>query len=390
MSAKRTLLIVDDEPDIIQSLQDLLRRDYRVIGATNPEDGLKLLAKEDVQVIMSDQRMPGMQGVEFLGRCHELSPHAVRLLFTGYADLVAVIDAINEGQVYRYINKPWIPLELEATIREAFDHWELQAEKRTLVQDLETANASLAATNEALLTEKELRSSFIKVLSHELRTPLTILLAAIDMTRRCGVEKSEMWLNRIDDAGLRLKNLVGNLVSALEAGRFETLIERAPTDITELVKIAAEDIRPFIELRKQVLDVSIANGIGSIDLDASKMRNLIDNLLTNAVKFTPDGGRIGIAAERAKGGALHLTVKDDGDGVTAATADRVFEEFFTDFDVSHHSSGNFAYRTRGLGLGLAVVKAIVELHDGTIDVQSEVGKGTQFIVVIPDSNLGHP
>src|SRR4028119_1576228 len=114
MVERRTILVVDDEPDVVKSVQDLLRLDYRVLGATRPEDALNLLTTNDVHVVLSDQRMPEMNGVEFLSRVRDQHPDAVRLLFTGYADIKAVIDAINEGNIYRYVAKPWDPDELQA------------------------------------------------------------------------------------------------------------------------------------------------------------------------------------------------------------------------------------------------------------------------------------
>src|SRR5260370_15483148 len=105
MTRRHTVLVVDDEPDVVQSVQDLLRLDYRVLGATRAEEALKLVQEEEVQIVMTDQRMPAMTGVEFLRRLRGEHPDAIRLLFTGYADIKAVIDAINQGKVYRYITK---------------------------------------------------------------------------------------------------------------------------------------------------------------------------------------------------------------------------------------------------------------------------------------------
>src|ERR1700722_7452019 len=105
MAAKPSLLVVDDEPDLVQSVKDLLRRDYNVLGAPRASEGLQIMEREHVQVVISDHRMPDMTGVEFLRRIKELHPEAIRLLFTAYSDMAAVIDAINQGSVFRYISK---------------------------------------------------------------------------------------------------------------------------------------------------------------------------------------------------------------------------------------------------------------------------------------------
>ena len=109
MAPRHTLLVVDDEPDVVQSVQDLLRRQFRVLGATQADEGLRLLREQEVHVVMSDQRMPGTSGVEFLARVRAERPDVVRLLFTGYADLKAVIDAINEGHVTATSPSPGTP-----------------------------------------------------------------------------------------------------------------------------------------------------------------------------------------------------------------------------------------------------------------------------------------
>src|SRR4051812_44688802 len=100
MAARHTILIVDDEPDVVQSVRDLLRLDYKVLGATNTQDAMRLMHEHSVDVIMTDQRMPEMTGVQLLDQIKIPHPEATRLLFTGYADIRAVIDAINQGNVY--------------------------------------------------------------------------------------------------------------------------------------------------------------------------------------------------------------------------------------------------------------------------------------------------
>src|SRR5688500_111562 len=97
--SRHTILVVDDEPDVVESVKDLLRFDHRVLGATSPAEALRLLQTEEVHVVMTDQRMPEMTGVQFLSKVRGASPDAIRLLFTGYADIKAVIDAINQGSV---------------------------------------------------------------------------------------------------------------------------------------------------------------------------------------------------------------------------------------------------------------------------------------------------
>src|SRR5271169_3873816 len=153
---KHSLLVVDDEADLVHSVQDLLRFDYRVLGATRATDGLKIMEQEPIHIVMSDQRMPEMNGVEFLKRLRERYPDTVRLLFTAYADIKAVIDAINQGNVYRYISKPWEPQELQAVLRQAVEHYDLLAERKRLVVELEEKNRQLESANAELRQGNEI------------------------------------------------------------------------------------------------------------------------------------------------------------------------------------------------------------------------------------------
>ena len=121
---KYTLLVVDDEPDVCDSVYDLLRREFNVLKARSAAEGCQLMQDNEVHIIMTDQRMPQISGVEFLSKVRGRNPKAVRMLFTGYADLEAVIAAINQGHVFHFLKKPWRPEELEAAVREAAVEYE--------------------------------------------------------------------------------------------------------------------------------------------------------------------------------------------------------------------------------------------------------------------------
>jgi len=123
-SAKYTLLIVDDEPDVCDSVHDLLRREFRVLKAHSGQEGFRLMQEEEVHIIMTDQRMPQVSGVELLTRVKARNPQAVRMLFTGYADLESIIAAINQGHVYQFLKKPWQPEELIEAVRQAAVEYE--------------------------------------------------------------------------------------------------------------------------------------------------------------------------------------------------------------------------------------------------------------------------
>ncbi|MDG3003452.1 response regulator [Paludisphaera mucosa] len=133
---KHCLLIIDDEPNVCDSVHDLLRREYRVLKAHSGEEGYKVMQEEEVHIVMSDQRMPQITGVELLTRLKSRYPQAVRMLFTGFADLESVIAAINQGHVFQFIRKPWQPEELLEAVRQAaceYDRLEQAASERELL-----------------------------------------------------------------------------------------------------------------------------------------------------------------------------------------------------------------------------------------------------------------
>jgi signal transduction histidine kinase len=384
MIRRHTLLIVDDEPDVVQSLRDLLRREYNVLGATHAREGLRLLHEQPVQVVMSDQRMPEISGVEFLRSVRRACPEAIRLLFTGYADIKAVIDAINEGHVYRYITKPWDPDELLTVLHQAGEQYDLLQERQQLLEDLRRKNQELEQANAELRQANALKEAFINVASHELRTPLTILLSLPELALRMPDQNALTadWFRRIQQAGTRLHRLVEQLLQMLRAGCFDRPLDRRPTDCAALVREAVEDVRPFVELRRQHLSVDLAPDLGMIDVEAGKIRVCLDNLLSNAIKFTPDQGTIEVHGRR-DGEMVRLQVRDSGVGISAADLPHIFEPFFTEVDVSRHSSGQFEFGRRGLGLGLSVARAFVQAHGGTLDLDSTAGQGTTFTVTLP-------
>jgi response regulator RpfG family c-di-GMP phosphodiesterase len=134
---KHTLLVVDDEPDVCDSVHDLLRREFKVLKARSAAEGYKLMETHEVHIIMTDQRMPQVTGVELLSKIRKGHPTAVRMLFTGYADLDSIISAINQGHIFQFLKKPWQPEELEAAVREAAQEYDRLVEQADQMQRLQ-------------------------------------------------------------------------------------------------------------------------------------------------------------------------------------------------------------------------------------------------------------
>jgi two-component system response regulator HupR/HoxA len=158
------ILIVDDEPAILESLRLTLGDDYRVLTASSGEEGLALLEGEDVALIIADQVMPRMSGVEFLERTIERCPGAIRMMLTGYADIGSLSRAINEGRIYRYIAKPWETSEVRLNVKRALEAYELTSRNAELTSELERANRRLQAENVYLRREVERRYAFDQII----------------------------------------------------------------------------------------------------------------------------------------------------------------------------------------------------------------------------------
>ncbi|MDB5814068.1 MAG: histidine kinase [Rhodocyclales bacterium] len=175
-----TLLLVDDEDNIISALRRLLRRDgYRILTANGGEAGLQVLEHEHVDVIVSDQRMPGMTGTEFLSRAREKWPQTIRIVLSGYTELGSVTSAINEGSVYKFLTKPWDDEQLRANIADAVRRKQLDDENRRLQLELASANAKL----NDLLEERQRRIAIGEAslhVAHEVIAALPLAVLGVD------------------------------------------------------------------------------------------------------------------------------------------------------------------------------------------------------------------
>lgn len=383
---RHTLLIVDDEVDVLESLRHLFHRTYKVITANSGDQAIAALEENDVHLILSDQRMPGMTGDVFLSYARRTCPDAIRMLFTGYADIQAVINAVNEGHIFRYILKPWDAGDLESVIRQAAEQYELLAERKRLIAELQEANARLTRANEELARAGELKSSFIEVASHEFNTPITLVLGLSELLRLLNPGRDEQEraiVDRISTAARQLAKLVLGTLTLMRADDFRRTLQRSPVDLSALLARAALKVRPFVEARDLRLIEQIDPNLGTFNLDADKIDACVLNLLTNAIKFTPDGKEITITGRLVGPDAAEITVADAGVGIEPRALEHLFQPFFTQFDASRHSSGDFGFNKRGLGIGLSIVKQFVDLHGGTVSAESQLQVGTRITIRLP-------
>jgi signal transduction histidine kinase len=383
---RHTLLFVDDEPDVIDSLRHQFHRRYRVLGCTSGKDAVRALENDDVDLILSDQRMPGMTGDQLLRRARELKPDVVRMLFTGYADIQAVISAVNDGHIFRYILKPWDAVELEGIIRQGVEQYDLLAERRRLIAELQLTNSQLLSANEELAIAGKLKTAFIEVASHEFNTPINLVLGLTELLRLSNIKRTDQELEilrQITASGRQLARLVSNMMTLLRVQDFRRRLETSPVSLAELIQRVIDQVRPFLEARHQRLVTELDDDLGAFELDADKIGAVLINLITNAIKFTPDGGAIELIARPAPDQNVEILVADRGVGLDPEAMKHAFQPFFTELDPSRHSSGLFGFNKRGLGLGLSIAKSFVDMHGGTIAIECRDGGGTQVKVRLP-------
>ncbi len=390
MKRRHTLLIVDDEVDVLESLRHQFHRAYRVLAAPNGREALELMAANEVHLVLSDQRMPGMSGDVLLAEARRRAPDAIRMLFTGYADIQAVINAVNEGHIFRYVLKPWDAVELENVIREAAEKYDLLAERKALIAELRDANGRLTEANAELSRIDRLKTSFIEVASHEFNTPITLVLGLAELLRLSSPtrsEEEEEILRQIAASGRQLSRLVTSMLTLLRAEDFRRTLERRPVDLPELIRGVVDQVRPFLTARGLGLSLDVAADLGAFELDSEKVAAALVNLLTNAVKFTPDRGELALRARADGPDWAELQVEDRGVGIDPECFPHLFQPFFTQLDPSRHSSGEFGFQKRGLGLGLSIARKFVEMHGGGVEAERPPEGGTRMTIRLPRSPL---
>ena len=177
------VLAVDDEIENLNAIERVLSRDseFKIIKAVDPESALKIIQNEPVNMILTDQRMPGMTGIDLLNRSMEYAPDAIRMIVTAYTETKEILDAINLGHVYGYITKPWKPEELRSTLYQAKRYCSLVTQNRSLTDELTLKTEILEQQNEELRQFSDLKNRFMVVASHELRTPVTIITGSLEL-----------------------------------------------------------------------------------------------------------------------------------------------------------------------------------------------------------------
>lgn len=377
MDPKPHILVVDDEPRAVELLVRSLRKLGRVATAASAADAIALARRESFDLVVSDQRMPGTNGVELLTEIATLDDSIGRVLLTGYTDLDTCVEAINHGRVHAYLHKPCAPPDLLSTVTGVLQRVGIARENTRLLSvvteqnhQLEETLASLRSAQERVLASERLAAvgRMIAVIVHDLRSPIaTIRSASGEMTRstEASADLKELALDVATESE-RLQQMCNELLEVSRAS------ERAPCSVQPLDDVV-DDCVASLQGEASERDAEIVVELGSdagASVDPSNLRRAISNLVRNSMDAMPEGGVIRVATRREGSWAV-VAVSDSGPGVPSEIADRVFEPFVT-----------FG-KPSGCGLGLAVVRKIAEDFGGEVSLAKSDGGGAQFQIRLP-------
>ena len=379
--ADNTILIIDDEPEILLSLNRLLRKDFRVLTANNAEEGVRLLNSSAVQVIISDQRMPGITGVDFFEKVKSDFPDAVRLIRTGYADIEAVIDSINRGNIFRYITKPWNAEELKGIINEAFERYRSARERAELLKQLSDAKLLLERQVEKRtdeLNEKnKMLNQFLGMAAHDLRSPVSIISGYSDMilSEMYDDSPARSLLEIINSQSSFMLSIIDDLldIATIEAGKL--VLNKRRLDYKDFLRRNIMLNSHFAGKKNIRIEENIPSGDLSLVFDPDKITQVLNNLIGNAVKYSSGGSLIRVSAYICDG-RVCTDVADEGIGIPEDELNRLFKAFSK---TSVKAPGG----EKSTGLGLLIAKKNVEGHGGAISVKSVSGRGSTFTFSIP-------
>ncbi|NQT86052.1 hybrid sensor histidine kinase/response regulator [bacterium] len=377
-----TILLIEDNPPDARLIEIMLGKakgaTFEMERVDRLSAGLARLADGGIQVILLDLGLPDSQGLDTFRCVRELAPAVPIVVLTGLDDEEVGLEAVRNG-AQNYLVKGQASGDLLArTIRYAIE--------RRRFEEIKKRQETLLRTNEELRELDRMKSAFIEVTSHELLTPLTALagmLTYLGDQLPSGERKLAQAWQVADHAAKRLERLIMRTLEIAHSGEYGKRLVVVPTLVEDLVARVWKDVAPFMDLRGQTLETHIPEGMAPVLMDPDKIEDVLVNLLMNAIKFTPDGGQIGIEARLCDPDMLEVSVSDTGIGISPDDEPHIFDELFTSFDTLHHSSGEYEFGKRGLGLGLAIAKRFVEMHGGAIRVESEPGEGSTFTLTVP-------
>ena len=361
METKSKILVIDDEEIVLDSCEQILAKGgFEIRTAENGTLGLSRIEEYHPDLVFVDLKMPGISGFEVLETIHELDPTIVTIVITGFATIGSAVEAMQKG-AFDFLPKPFTPDELRLITQRGL-------EKRKLV--LETL---------ALRKEKEmLREHFAAIVSHELKSPLAAVQQnLIAMSGELSDQLTEDQNRRFERIQTRIDDLMKLIHTWLRAISvdIESIKENfKPTSIPIVITKAVETAEPHAVRKDVSIRTSIEDELPCVFGDEGTLVEALVNIVGNAVKYSPLNSHIDITTSSNEN-EVSITIQDNGIGISKEDLPFIFEDFYT--TKSNHEV------ERGSGVGLALTRRILEAHDGTISVASELGRGSTFELCLP-------
>ena len=356
------VLVIDDEEAMRDSCQQVLSREgYRVETAADGEGGLRKMRQLSPDIVLVDLKMPRIDGLEMLKEITELDPTAVAVVITGYATVESAVEAMKCG-AYDFLPKPFTPEELRIVTQRGL-------ERRRLTVEME-----------ALRKENErMRENFLTVVTHELRAPLVAVEQYLEvMLNEMAGSITSKQREILEHSRKRLEwllTLVNEWLSMSQIQRGKVVERLETVEMRELLEQSVDLVRPQAEEMNIDIKIEVPETLPAIEGDKDALSHVFMNLVSNAVKYNHEEGTIRIRAID-KVDSVAVEVADTGVGIPEGRLPFIFDEFFRVIT-------DEGRRVAGTGLGLTIVKRIVEAHCGSVKVDSTVGEGTTFTVLLP-------
>jgi signal transduction histidine kinase len=374
---ERRLLIVDDDADFADSLLDLLEpKGYTLRPVNSAESAHACLKEFDAQVALFDIRLGLGSGVDLFAELKTSRPDLVGVIMTAHVDSKTAIEALRHG-AYDYVDKSCHPGELYAVLDRCFEMLQLQEERSAAYEALRFAKDAAEQANRA-------KSEFLATMSHELRTPLNAIIGFSDMIigQALGPVGNEQYLGYIRDinaSGVHLLTIINDILdlSKAEAGKLE--MSEDVTDLAQVINAVLRMLAARAEGAKVTLRADLPAKLPYLFADERKLKQILLNVLSNGIKFTPAGGEV-VVAVAERDGCIVITVRDTGIGIADADIPKAFEAF-------RQIDNRLSRKYEGTGLGLPLASAMVRQHNGELSLTSKVGVGTTVTISLPQQRV---
>ncbi|MDM8558050.1 response regulator [Candidatus Parabeggiatoa sp. HSG14] len=388
MKTQSRILVVDDNTDICVNIETLLSiNGYLVDTVINGEQAISFCRKNQYNIILVDICLPDIQGPELVDKIAKISLSTDFIYITGHALLNSAIEAVKRERVVSYETKP-LDLEhllfiIQQVIQRQHVEKSLVEERLLLTQRVAERTIALNKTNLDLARAVRLKDEFLASMSHELRTPLASVLGNTELLLE-GIygslnKKQIKSLQTIEGSGQHLLSLINDVLDLSRIGAGKMELEREQVQIIELCHKSLHFIRQR-SVQKKNLQVTLTldhtKNI-SLNADPQRLKQILVNLLNNAVKFTPNGGSIDLEVKTNEADqVIHFIVSDTGIGIASEDMERLFQPFI-------QADSRLARKYEGIGLGLTLAQHLTELHGGSLSLDSTLDKGSRFTVSLP-------